>query len=57
MVKSILSLSKNLSLSTVCEGVENRNQVEVLKSTGCEVVQGYAFSKPIEIYEYKKLLK
>lgn len=57
MVKSILSLSKNLSLSTVCEGVENRNQVEVLKSTGCEVVQGYAFSKPIEMYEYKKLLK
>ncbi|MCR8745412.1 putative bifunctional diguanylate cyclase/phosphodiesterase [Romboutsia lituseburensis] len=57
MVKSILSLSKNLSLSTVCEGVENRNQVEVLKSTGCEVVQGYVFSKPVEIHEYKELLK
>lgn len=56
MVKSIVDLSKNLSLNTVCEGVENMSQVEILKGTGCEIVQGYVFSKPIEIEQYKTLL-
>ncbi|WP_052356471.1 bifunctional diguanylate cyclase/phosphodiesterase [[Clostridium] dakarense] len=56
MLKSIVDLSKNLSLNTVCEGVENMSQVEILKGTGCEVVQGYVFSKPVEVEKYKKLL-
>lgn len=56
MVKSILDLSKNLSLYTVCEGVENISQVEILKNIGCEIIQGYVFSKPVEVEQYKKLL-
>lgn len=56
MLKSIVDLSKNLSLKTVCEGVENMSQVEILKGTGCEVVQGYVFSKPVEVDKYKRLL-
>ncbi|MGX4598616.1 bifunctional diguanylate cyclase/phosphodiesterase [Faecalimicrobium sp. JNUCC 81] len=56
MLKSIVDLSKNLSLNTVCEGVENMSQVEILKGTGCEIVQGYVFSKPVEVEKYKKLL-
>ena len=57
MVKSILSLSKDLNLSTICEGVENMNQVEVLKSMGCEIVQGFVFSKPLRVEEYEQILK
>lgn len=56
MVKSIVDLSNNLSLNTVCEGVENMSQVEILKGTGCEIVQGYVFSKPVEMEKYKTLL-
>lgn len=56
MVKSIVDLSNNLSLNTVCEGVENMSQVEILKGTGCEIVQGYVFSKPVEMEKYKILL-
>ncbi|MGL5346355.1 MAG: bifunctional diguanylate cyclase/phosphodiesterase, partial [Peptostreptococcaceae bacterium] len=56
MVSSIINLSKNLNLSTVCEGVENINQVEMIKQTGCEIVQGYVFSKPIECKQFKNIL-
>lgn len=57
MVKSIVSLSNNLNMSTVCEGVENISQVDIIRNTGCEVIQGFVFSKPIKNDEYKGLLK
>lgn len=57
MVNSIVNLSKNLCMSTICEGVENINQVEIIKNTGCEIVQGYVFSKPIEEKAYKAILR
>ncbi|MGL6106283.1 bifunctional diguanylate cyclase/phosphodiesterase [Romboutsia sp.] len=57
MVKSIVSLSKNLRMSTVCEGVENISQVEIIRNAGCEIVQGFLFSKPIKEDAYKRILK
>jgi len=47
LVKAILSLSENLNLDTVAEGVETFEQVEVLASLGCDVIQGYVYSKPV----------
>lgn len=47
IVKSILSLSKSLGLSTVAEGVETRQQMDTLKQLSCESAQGYYFAKPM----------
>ena len=47
IVKSILSLSKSLGLSTVAEGVETREQIRILNRLSCESAQGYYFSKPM----------
>lgn len=47
IVKSILSLSKSLGLSTVAEGVETKEQLSILASLSCESAQGYYFSKPL----------
>lgn len=49
IVKTIISLSKNLGLKTIAEGVETKEQAEVLKSIGCDFLQGYFFSKPIPL--------
>lgn len=57
MVKSIVNLSNSLSMITVCEGVENRSQVDIIRKTGCEIVQGFVFSKPVKEKLYKELLK
>lgn len=57
VVESIIALSKCLELEVICEGVENVDQVEILKEIGCYIIQGYVFSKAIDINEYKKLLK
>jgi len=48
LVKSILALASNLGMSTVSEGVEDRNQLNFLVANGADVIQGYLFSKPLD---------
>ncbi|MGL6261846.1 putative bifunctional diguanylate cyclase/phosphodiesterase [Vibrio sp. WXL210] len=47
MAKVIYSLAKTHNLELVAEGVENASQVDYLTQLGCEMLQGYYFSKPI----------
>ena len=47
IVSAIISLAKNLKLSVVAEGVEHEAQLDFLKKKGCDMVQGYYFSKPV----------
>ena len=56
LVKEIVRMSKVLGIETVAEGVETKEQVELLKEFGCDYLQGYYFSKPLPFYEVKKLL-
>jgi len=48
IVKTILSLGRNLRMKVVAEGVETREQMTLLKSLGCEFAQGYLFSRPVD---------
>ena len=52
-----INLAKNLGFKTVCEGVENDEQIELLKELGCDMVQGYYYSKPLPEAEFKKYLE
>ncbi|SPF32730.1 EAL domain-containing protein (fragment) [Candidatus Desulfosporosinus infrequens] len=56
IVKHIIGLAHTLNLTTVAEGVEEEQQVKLLESLGCDVIQGYYFSKPISKNEMCKLL-
>jgi EAL domain-containing protein (putative c-di-GMP-specific phosphodiesterase class I) len=47
IVRSIISLGHNLHLKVVAEGVEQQAQVDFLRDNGCDVIQGYFYSKPI----------
>lgn len=44
---STLSIGKKLGLSVIAEGVENTEQLEILEDLGCQIYQGYMFSKPL----------
>ncbi|SBS30677.1 Oxygen sensor protein DosP [Marinomonas aquimarina] len=50
---STLSIGKKLGLSVVAEGVENTDQLEILEDLGCQVFQGYLFSKPLPEAEFE----
>ncbi len=55
VIKHIISLAKELNFICLAEGAEEKTQVEKLKELGCEVIQGYYYSKPIPLEEYEKL--
>ncbi len=50
---AILTLAKNLGLDLVAEGVENRDQLERLRSWGCGQVQGFLFAEPRPAAEFE----
>ncbi len=54
VIRHIISLAKELKFVCLAEGAEQKAQVDKLRSLGCEVIQGYYYSKPIPIEEYEK---
>ena len=56
IVKTILNLGNNLGMDVVAEGVENAEQVQLLKSLGCRYAQGYFFSRPLDATGAAELL-
>jgi EAL domain-containing protein (putative c-di-GMP-specific phosphodiesterase class I) len=47
LVKSIISLGKNMKMKIIAEGVETREEALELKALGCDLVQGYFFARPM----------
>ena len=48
IVRTIVSLARKLELTTTAEGVENSEQLQHLRGHGCEMGQGYFFSRPVD---------
>uniref|UniRef100_UPI0040559EBC putative bifunctional diguanylate cyclase/phosphodiesterase n=1 Tax=Candidatus Electrothrix sp. TaxID=2170559 RepID=UPI0040559EBC len=57
IVSSILAMGQSLNLKVVAEGVETKEQMDLLKAMGCEEVQGYYLSKPLPPEGIAELLK
>ena len=53
ILDSIIYMTKRLGMGTVTEGVETTKQFEFLRSMGCDVYQGYLFSKPVPVQEFE----
>ena len=57
MVQLIMDIAKFLKVPVVAEGVEVEEQYRILKDMGCQLIQGYYFSKPLPAGEFEKLIK
>ena len=54
IVDYILNIAKELKIKTIAEGVETKEQREYLLEKGCDIIQGYYYSKPLSIDEFEK---
>ncbi|MCU7839438.1 MAG: EAL domain-containing protein [Candidatus Thiodiazotropha sp. (ex Troendleina suluensis)] len=52
LVKAIIAMAHGLGLQVVAEGVETREQLAFIQQQGCDLVQGYYFSKPLSADEF-----
>jgi len=56
IVRIIIMLAHNLGLRVIAEGVENRQQLDMVQQFGCDMVQGFLFSRPIDADGVEHLL-
>ena len=57
IVRAIITMAHSLGMKTVAEGVETREQLDFLRTHGCDFAQGYYFSPPMSGDEIANLLK
>lgn len=57
IVKTIIDMAYNLKLDVVAEGVENTEQLHILRRNGCKLYQGFLFSKPLMENDFLDKLK
>lgn len=56
IVQGIVQLGHSLHLSTLAEGIETRQQLELLRRFGCDEGQGYLFGKPMPLSQFETLI-
>jgi diguanylate cyclase (GGDEF)-like protein/PAS domain S-box-containing protein len=57
IINAVISMGKSLHMRVLAEGVETRQQLEVLQEHGCPEGQGYYFSRPVSAEDFGQLLK
>ncbi len=56
VIESTISMCHNIGLYTVAEGVENSAQLDFLKNSGCDCIQGYYYSRPMPEKDFREFL-
>ena len=54
LVELIIDIAEDLNVPVIAEGVENEEQLRLLQDLGCEIAQGYYFSKAIPAEKFEK---
>ena len=57
IVKTIIAMAHTLNIEVIAEGVERAEQLELLKAFGCDLAQGFFFSKAVPAAEFARLLE
>jgi len=57
VIEMILSMAKTLGMKTVAEGIETAEQAAFLTRRGCTLGQGYLYSRPVLLGDFRKLVR
>lgn len=55
IIGCVVSLATSLNISTICEGIETKEQATLLHKLGCNMAQGFYFARPMPVEDYEKL--
>jgi diguanylate cyclase (GGDEF)-like protein len=57
LVRGIIALAHNLGLQVVAEGVETAQQLALLNTLGCDIIQGFYLHRPMSVEKFEELLR
>lgn len=57
ITKSLISMAHLLNLKVIAEGVETEEELKILEDYGCDEIQGYLFSRPLQLEDFQALVK
>ena len=57
MVEAVLAMARSLRLDVVAEGVEDEEQLILLRELGCRYAQGFYFSRPVSDQEFVEIAR
>lgn len=56
IISSMIHMAQTINITTIAEGVEDASQANYLKSLGCDIIQGFYYSRPMNEEDFVKLL-
>ena len=56
MFKNVITMAREMGLETIVEGVETKEQLQLLRDNNCDLAQGFLFDKPLPVEEFEKRL-
>ena len=56
IIGAVINMTQQLGMGIIAEGVENTEQLDILKEFGCDVVQGYFFYRPMSVADFDLLM-
>ncbi len=57
IIRAVIKLAEELKLPIIAEGVEKQADIDFLHESGCRIIQGYFYGKPMQVKEYEEMLK
>jgi len=57
IVKAMIGIGHNFDLQVTAEGIEDKETYQMLQRFGCDIAQGYYFSKPLPVFEFQELIR
>ncbi len=56
IIRAVVSMAQNLGIETLAEGAETADEVAFLFDAGCDKIQGYYFSPPVDVIQFQRYL-
>jgi EAL domain-containing protein (putative c-di-GMP-specific phosphodiesterase class I) len=57
ITRAVVAMAHSLRLTVVAEGVETEEQLAFLRQIGCDQMQGFLFSRPVDVAEFEAMLR
>ncbi len=57
VIASVVAMARGLGMKIVAEGIESTDKIDFLRKIGCDIIQGYVYSKPLSTDEFEKYVK